>query len=141
MTKNEELQKMRDILCDRIRDTIRDNSVNGVCSRCGQCCSNLLPMNLKDVERIRKYLQSHPIAPAPKERPEHRYYKITVEPCPFCDLSSGTATCMIFEVAPDICKKFICHAELLSLQYDLNGNIIENEIGQVDCRKTFFHEK
>lgn len=140
MTENEELQKMRDILIDKITSTIRDNSNDGVCSRCGQCCSNLLPMNLKDVERIQNYLKTHKIKPAPEERPEHRYYRMNVDPCPFCDLSTGIATCMIFEVAPNICKKFICHAESLASRYDINGNIIQDEIGQVDCRKTFFGE-
>ena len=141
MNQKEEMEIMKKLLVVQIRNNIRDNSDDGICSRCGQCGSNLLPMNMEDVDRIRQYLKTHDISPAPKERPATLYYRVDFDPCPFCDFTGGFATCKIFEVAPTICKKFICKAELLAEQYDINGDIVQDKIGQVDCRKTFFGDK
>jgi hypothetical protein len=30
-----------------------DNTVNGKCSRCGECCSNLLPLSEKEISDIK----------------------------------------------------------------------------------------
>ena len=46
MTQREELEKMQEILRDKIENTIPDYSTNGKCSRCGRCCSNLLSMTM-----------------------------------------------------------------------------------------------
>lgn len=46
MTQREELERMQEILRDKIENTIPDYSTNGKCSRCGRCCSNLLSMTM-----------------------------------------------------------------------------------------------
>ena len=69
MTQREELEKMQEILRDKIEVTIPDYSTNGKCSRCGRCCSNLLSMTIEDVHRIRDYLRMHNVVPAPPARP------------------------------------------------------------------------
>lgn len=45
---------------------------------------------------------------------------------------------MIYEARPTICRKFLCNADVLAKQYDINGDLVPDSIGQVDCRKTFF---
>lgn len=137
MTQREELEKMQEILRDKIENTIPDYSTNGECSRCGRCCSNLLSMTLKDVRRIRSYLQMHKAIPASPARPD-KFRSIPFDSCPFCDLSGKKATCMIYEARPAICRKFLCNADVLAERYDINGDLVPNSIGQVDCRKTFF---
>ena len=137
MTQREELEKMQEILRDKIENTIPDYSTNGKCSRCGRCCSNLLSMTLEDVHRIRDYLQTHSITPAPLTRPD-KFRSIPFDSCPFCDLSGKKATCMIYEARPAICRKFLCNADVLAKRYDINGDLVPDSIGQVDCRKTFF---
>ena len=132
MTQREELEKMQEILRDKIENTIPDYSTNGECSRCGRCCSNLLSMTLEDVRRIKSYLQIYKVIPAPPARPDR------FDSCPFCDLSEKEATCMIYEARPAICRKFLCNADVLARQYDINGDLVPDSIGQVDCRKTFF---
>lgn len=137
MTQREELEKMQKILRDKIENTILDYSTGGECSRCGRCCSNLLSMTLEDVHRIRDYLQTHSIIPAPPARPD-RFRDIPFDSCPFCNLSEKEATCMIYNARPAICRKFLCNADILAKQYDINGDLVPDSIGQVDCRKTFF---
>lgn len=137
MTQKEELEKMQEILRDKIENIIPDYSINGECSRCGRCCSNLLSMTLKDVRRIRSYLQMHKVIPASPARPD-KFRSIPFDSCPFCDLSGKKATCMIYEARPAICRKFLCNADVLAERYDINGDLVPNSIGQVDCRKTFF---
>ena len=137
MTQREELEKMQKILRDKIENTILDYSTGGECSRCGRCCSNLLSMTLEDVHRIRDYLQTHSIIPAAPARPD-RFRDIPFDSCPFCNLSEKEATCMIYNARPAICRKFLCNADILAKQYDINGDLVPDSIGQVDCRKTFF---
>ena len=137
MTQREELEKMQEILRDKIENAIPDYSTNGECSRCGRCCSNLLSMTLEDVRRIRSYLQMYQVIPAPLARPD-KFRSIPFDSCPFCDFSGKKATCMIYEARPAICRKFLCNADVLAERYDINGDLVPNSIGQVDCRKTFF---
>lgn len=137
MTQREELEKMQEILRDKIENTIPDYSTNGKCSRCGRCCSNLLSMTIEDVHRIRDYLRMHNVVPAPPARP-NKFRNIPFDSCPFCDLSRKETACMIYEARPTICRKFLCNADVLAKQYDINGDLVPDSIGQVDCRKTFF---
>ena len=42
---------------------ITDNSVCGKCSKCGECCTNLLPISQKELEQIQEYVIKNEIRP------------------------------------------------------------------------------
>lgn len=90
-----------------MRDNLYDFTKDGMCSSCGNCCSNLLPMSKKEIDAIRKYIRQNniqqckhlpPVAKAP--------YDMT---CPFRD--NDNKICTIYAVRPAICRAFICNNE------------------------------
>ena len=74
---------------------------NGKCSNCGQCCTDYIPISQKEINRIRKYIKKHRIEDYPLIE-NGEIYCI----CPFRNRKKKI--CMIYEVRPDICRKFIC---------------------------------
>lgn len=42
---------------------ITDNSVCGECSKCGECCTNLLPISQNELDIIQRYVVEHKIRP------------------------------------------------------------------------------
>ena len=42
---------------------ITDNSICGQCSKCGECCTNFLPVTQKEVETIQDYVIANKIRP------------------------------------------------------------------------------
>ena len=85
-------------------DNIYNFTKGGKCSGCGGCCSNLLPMSQKEVDVIHRYIKKHHIK-------ECKHLLPVATPaldmtCPFRD--NDKKICTIYEVRPDICKKFIC---------------------------------
>lgn len=85
---------------------VTDLTNNGECSNCGECCSALLPVSSDEIKQIRQYIHSHNIKPKPGARGPviKRMIDLT---CPFLDLSKEHK-CMIYEVRPLVCSKFIC---------------------------------
>lgn len=84
----------------------RDFTENGKCSNCGQCCSDLLPLSIKEIEIIKAYVRTHHI-----KKQEHKMPFAQVADfdlcCPFLDISKEHK-CTIYEVRPLICKSFLC---------------------------------
>lgn len=85
------------------------NCVNGKCVGCGSCCTELLPMTLKEVETIRKYVKEHKIKPYSEIFFEYNGIPSMNLMCPFRDLD--TKTCRIYEVRPNICRQFKCNQD------------------------------
>lgn len=86
------------------------NCVNGKCVGCGNCCTELLPMTLKEVETIRKYVKEHKIKPYSEIFFEYNGAPRMNLMCPFRDLE--TKTCRIYEVRPNICRQFKCNQDM-----------------------------
>ena len=42
---------------------ITDNSLLGRCSKCGECCTNFLPISQREVDIIQKYVINNKIRP------------------------------------------------------------------------------
>ncbi len=83
-------------------DTVIDRTINGQCSRCGGCCTDILPMNYIEIDRIQRYVKQHHIQPI-----EHIHDPNTIDLlCPFLDQKSHS--CIIYDVRPRICRDFIC---------------------------------
>lgn len=83
---------------------IRDNTCNGECSRCGECCGLFIPFNDEDIEVIKEYVSKHNIMPY------DRINKLTggfEAHCCFYNMKEKK--CMIYPVRPYVCRDFICN--------------------------------
>lgn len=79
---------------------ITDNSVCGKCSKCGECCTNLLPISQEELETIQKYVIENKIRPQ-----SHLLVMQNRLCCPYYDGKK----CLIYEVRPLICREFYCY--------------------------------
>lgn len=85
-------------------DQYGSNHINGKCSNCGECCTDLLPMKPYEVERIRAYAKKHGL----KEHRQAPFFDpdaIDLS-CPF--RNQETKKCEVYAVRPYICRSFIC---------------------------------
>lgn len=79
---------------------ITDNSVCGKCSKCGECCTNILPVNQKEIDAIQKYVIDNNIKPQKQ--------MLVMQNRLTCPYYNGKK-CLIYEVRPLICKEFYCY--------------------------------
>lgn len=83
---------------------VTDFTINGKCSQCGQCCSNLLPLSDKEIARIKAYIKKHGI----KEQRHNALMTVDMT-CPFRD--ERNKKCLIYDIRPEICRVFQCNQE------------------------------
>ena len=100
---------MRGTVEDVINDMkhgVYDNTDNGRCVGCGECCSNALPMRQKEIKIIQRYIKEHGIkeqkAPTVFANPT---FDMT---CPFMRKDVSKDRCTIYPVRPEICRDFKC---------------------------------
>ena len=79
---------------------ITDNSCCGQCSKCGECCTNFLPVTQKEIETIQEYVIANQI------RPQRQM--LVMQNRLTCPYYNGKR-CLIYEVRPLICKEFYCY--------------------------------
>jgi Fe-S-cluster containining protein len=124
--------QLHEILND-MKSGVYDFTDNGECSRCGSCCSALLPVSRKELKEIERYVKKHKI------RPQNHAYgaPVTEKPldltCPFRD--DQKKICMIYKVRPEICREFKCdkpHKEI-----EISRNLISKRLFVVDLRRLF----
>lgn len=84
-----------------IIDEIRDNTCNGNCSKCGECCSLTVPVTEEEVDIIKQYVKTNNIKPI-----NHIHSNYIDAKCCFYDPKNHK--CNIYEVRPYVCKHFIC---------------------------------
>ena len=102
-------------------NSINVHSCNGTCSKCGNCCTNFLPVTKKEVSKIKQYVQTHNI------QPENRKFgNNIIMQCPF--LNQKTKKCNIYESRPFVCRDFLCshkdwqkRRDLYMQRADFNG--------------------
>ena len=99
-------------------ETVPDNTCNGKCSGCGECCLSMtLRITNAEITKIRKYIKTNNIKP-------QRHFPTNVplaimnpatQPlfvdtiCPFLDTSAEQGhNCTIYPVRPIICRTYIC---------------------------------
>lgn len=93
---------LQDIAKDLVEGNtqIKDFSINGKCSKCGECCSNFLPVSQNEINTIQKYVIEHKI------RPQSQILVMqNTLTCPYHDGKK----CLIYEVRPLICREFYCY--------------------------------
>lgn len=79
---------------------IQDCSINGKCSKCGECCTNLLPITQDELYTIAEYVINNNIKP--QKQVLVMQNKLT---CPYYDGKK----CLIYAIRPLICKEFYCY--------------------------------
>jgi Fe-S-cluster containining protein len=101
---------MRLIDADKLKDMIAeaeviDFTIDGKCSNCGECCTTFLVLSDQEEKTIRNYVKKHHIETVCNVKPPMwRTIDLT---CPFLD-RSREHKCLIYNVRPLICRKFIC---------------------------------
>lgn len=110
-------------------------TVDGKCSNCGECCSNLLPISSFEIDRIKRYMKKHNI---PEQRKMAPVSGPTLDlTCPF--RSEKERKCLIYEVRPEICRVFKCDQN--REEVIRNKNILNGKYSIVDMRNVFYgHE-
>lgn len=81
---------------------VKDYTVNGACSNCGQCCSDVLPVSDQDVRRIAEYVKARHIG----DYGNKLLWQAVDLICPFRD--DARHRCAIYPVRPEICRAFRC---------------------------------
>lgn len=100
---------LQSVIKQGLEDIIYDHTIDGKCSQCGGCCSNLLPISKKEILAIRQYINKNDIKECRHLLPlSAAAYDMT---CPFLDIGKGKEKCRIYAVRPEICKQFICNNE------------------------------
>lgn len=83
-----------------------DLTNNGVCSRCGQCCSNFIPLTDTERNHLIDLCKKDDTEVQIKTLEDGRIYML----CPFLIYHPETSTtsCSIYNDRPSICRKFKC---------------------------------
>ena len=89
------------IACDK--EGVKDFTVDGQCSNCGQCCSDVLPVSDRDIRRIRDYIVRRKI----RDHGNKVLRNAIDLTCPFRD--NIHKRCAIYPVRPGICREFQCN--------------------------------
>lgn len=111
---------------------IKNFTINGKCSNCGECCSNFLPISTKEAKNIMRYMTKHDIKEQKSFAPISGHF--TDGTCPFRD--SINKKCLIYDVRPEICRLFLCSGDEGK---NINiKNLYYKKYGMVDIRETFF---
>lgn len=82
---------------------IKNNTKNGRCTNCGECCSEYIPWTQEEVNKVKAYLFDHPEI----KQDKHIIGKDQHMLCTFRDMKNKT--CRIYPVRPQVCRSFICN--------------------------------
>lgn len=105
----------------------QDFTCNGECSRCGQCCTPMLPITLDEYKQMKAYIEEHDIKPTDWVKPDGIHIM-----CPFYD--PDNKVCKIYEARPEVCREFICSNPLRKVdknrryydkRADINGDHLD----------------
>ena len=105
-----------------------NNCNKGKCIGCGECCGSLLPVSLKDVEIMKKYIEEHNITPEPLivyRNGEKGYNSMC------CFLDQKTNRCKIYEARPKVCRLYKCDKspkQILQNKINLHNQAYYNRI-------------
>lgn len=123
----------KEYVSDGFKDEIIDFSNNGKCSSCGNCCNNHLPMNKKEINRIKKFIRENNIKAITMVTPLARA-PIDMT-CPF--KNNASKICTIYSVRPKVCRLFLCSKPK---EAKVNREKFANTMQMIDVRKEFFNK-
>lgn len=94
------------IKLDSISMNTDNYCIKGKCSRCGQCCSTLIPITNKELEAIKWYMKENNLQIQDNFRDGNNIY----DTCPLYDRVNKK--CIVYPVRPRICRTFKCDGDL-----------------------------
>lgn len=77
---------------------------NGKCSKCGSCCSAILPLKQSEINRLKKIIKARHIKP----HTQPVVVKAIDLTCPFL---TDDNLCQIYDKRPFICRVFKCDSK------------------------------
>lgn len=88
----------------------QDNTCNGKCTKCGECCGTVLPLDEEDGKRIQDYIYKNKIL-------INRYMLVMRSKlqCPYYN-GDKERGCSIYEARPKICRYYKCDRRGMSLE-------------------------
>jgi len=112
-----------------------DFTNDGVCSNCGECCADLLPVSWKEIQTIKKYIRKNGIKEQIHFLPTAR---ATIDmTCPF--RNNLEKRCEIYAVRPMICRDFQCDKPKKQIHADMN--LYKGDYLLISMRETFYPKK
>ena len=122
------MKSLKQVLSEDDKMTVY--ACNGTCSKCGNCCTNFLPVTKKEVFKIKQYVKDNNI------QAENRIFgNNIIMQCPF--LNQQTKECIIYKVRPFACRDFLCshedwkkRREIYMQRADYNG--VNNNVYSMD---------
>lgn len=108
--------------CKRENANIQNFTKNGKCIKCGECCSNFLPLSLSEIETIRHFVSDHRITANNRRG--------------ICPFLNSKRICAIYNIRPLICKLFKCNQKAPS--YKDFVLLAKEARDLVNVRNTFF---
>lgn len=79
-----------------------NNTCNGKCSKCGECCGVILPIDQEDANIIQDYVLNHNISPTRQLLVMANKWQ-----CPYYT-GNKEKGCSIYEARPKICRYYKC---------------------------------
>lgn len=127
-------------MLNQLNGNISIYACNGHCSKCGNCCTNFLPITKKEVRKIKQYIKENNI------KAENRIINEgIILQCPF--LNQKTKKCNIYEARPFVCRDFLCShkdwrrkRKLYMERADYNGMSKKGEIKPVYSTDELFFD-
>ena len=107
-----------------------NQTCNGSCTKCGQCCNGWNPITLGEYFTIKEYIKENNIKAIVRLPDEGNNIYLT---CPF---NTGHG-CSIYDVRPDVCRAFSCNfddatinrnREYYDARADINGKHLDRFI-------------
>ena len=119
-----------------------DNTQNGQCISCGECCSNTIALTQTDIARIKRYMKKHGITKPEDHTKQCGPVNVTPETtldlmCPFLVIEQTSptqkASCKIYSVRPAVCRSFTCQiasdtSKMEQIYENLQTHLTKNEI-------------
>lgn len=98
------------------------------CKRCGNCCSNYLPLSKEEIYSLKEIIKKRNLKPI-----TNIFGNDCINSCPFLNGN----ICTIYEERPEICRVFTC-TKFKDKNYDNTKTLFNTKRELVDLRKELF---
>lgn len=101
------------------------------CRRCGNCCSNFLPLSKKEIRDLKEIIKMK------KLKPTRAIFGVNIESaCPFLNGN----ICNIYDYRPEICRNYTCK-KFQNADYNDANKLFSEKRELIDLRKEFFNKE
>lgn len=116
-----------DKLCD-----LTDYTKNGVCSGCGRCCSNNIPLTKKEIKELKQIVKKR------KLKPTWNIALTNMRNYSNCPFLTNDNKCLIYQDRPQICKSFKCDMQKKKV---FDKELLKEPMELINLREEIFERK